>query len=455
MENKKLVILGGGESGVGAALLGKKKGMKVFLSDKGILQDHYRQQLQNAKIEFEEGKHSEDRILTADWIIKSPGIPKKSDLVQRIQEKEIPISSEIEFASRFTSSKIIAVTGSNGKTTTTLLIYHILKSAGLSVEMGGNIGNSFAEMVLAENQPDFYILEISSFQLDDIQNFKPHIALVLNLSPDHLDQYENSYEKYAISKFKIAENQDAEDYFIHNLDDLFSNEILQKVKPKAHLLSFSLNKNAPAKIEGDSIKIQILNKPIVHIPLSTIPIPGQHNLMNIQAATIVGILVGLSEQALIEGISSFRAVAHRLEKVGTYLGVDYINDSKATNVNATFYALESMTQPTIWIVGGVDKGNDYTEIADLVKKKVKCIVCLGKDNSILLNYFKDFGLPIENTHNLSEAFQAARRHSEKGDTVLLSPCCASFDLFKNYEDRGEQFRKIVCSMRSSSEPDTP
>lgn len=438
----KIVVLGGGESGFGAALLAKKKGWEVFLSDKGQIRDNYRELLKENDIEFEEGHHSEDRILAADWIVKSPGIPKKAEIIRKIQEKGIRLSSEIEFASEFTHAKIIAITGSNGKTTTTSLIYHILKNDGFNVGLGGNIGQSFAKQV-AEDHYDYYVLEVSSFQLDDIQNFRPYISMLLNLSPDHLDQYNYNYEEYALAKFRIAENQENDNYFIYNRDDEMSMKLLEKLDIRAKKIPFSLKSHFSEGGFLDHGKIVVKLADEFSMDIAELSLQGNHNVANSLAASIAGKLLNISNDSIRNSLMTFQAVPHRLEKVAEINGVQYINDSKATNVNATYYALESMTRPTIWIVGGKDKGNDYEEIADLVKKKVKAIVCLGLDNKKIIDFFKDKKEHIYDTSSMEECIKVCKSLARKGDTVLLSPCCASFDLFENYEDRGDQFRTQV------------
>lgn len=443
----KIIILGGGESGVGAALLAKKKGMEVFLSDKGSIKDSYKKQLEDAEIEFEEGSHDEERILSADWVIKSPGIPKKADLIKKIKEKGIRLSSEIEFASEFTDAKIIAITGSNGKTTTTSLIYHILKNAGFNVGLGGNIGKSFAKQV-AEEQYDYFVLEISSFQLDDIQNFRPYISLLLNLSPDHLDQYNYNYEEYALAKFNIAKNQQNNNFFICNKDDEMSKKLLNRVDINAKKLLFSLNEGLEEGgfATNDHIFVKLEGRTF-SMPIGEMSLVGKHNVANCLAASITAKLLNISDNSLVESLKTFQSVEHRLEQFAEIDGVKYINDSKATNVNATYYALESMKTPTIWIVGGVDKGNDYTEIEELVKEKVKAIVCLGVDNKKIIDFFSANKESIYDTSNLEECVKIAKNVAHKGDTVLLSPCCASFDLFKSYEDRGKKFKQAVLALK--------
>ena len=438
----KIVVLGGGESGFGAAYLAKKKGIDVFLSDKGMIKEDFKKLLTDAEIEFEEGQHSEERILAADWIIKSPGIPKKADIIFKINQKGIRLSSEIEFASQFTDAKIIAITGSNGKTTTTSLIYHILKNDDLKVGLGGNIGKSFAKQVADENF-DYYVLEVSSFQLDDIQNFRPYISLLLNLSQDHLDQYNYNYEEYALAKFRIAENQEKNNFFIYNKDDEMSINLLEKLEINAKMIPFSTKEKMK---EGGFIndgKLIVKMENEFSMKIEELSLVGNHNIANSLAASIAGKILKISNESIRNSLMTFQAVEHRLEQVTEIDGVKFINDSKATNVNATYYALESMKHPAIWIIGGVEKGNDYTEIEDLVKKKVKAIVCLGIDNQKIIDFFQDKTELIYSTSSMEEAVKVSKSLAEKGNTVLLSPCCASFDLFNNYEDRGNQFKKEV------------
>ncbi len=438
----KIVVLGGGESGFGAAYLAKKKGFEVFLSDKGQIRENYKNLLIENGIEFEEGQHSEDRILAADWIVKSPGIPKKAEIIQKIHVKGIRLSSEIEFAAEFTTAKIVAITGSNGKTTTTSLMYHIMKNDSLNVGLGGNIGKSFAKQVADENY-DYYVLEVSSFQLDDVQNFRPYISMLLNLSPDHLDQYNYNYEEYALAKFRIAENQENDDYFIYNKDDEMSQKLLEKINIRAKKVPFSLKEKLKEGgfVQNGKIVVNVTND--FEMEIAKLSLVGNHNVANSLAASIAGKILNISNESIRNSLMTFQAVPHRLEQVAEINGVQYINDSKATNVNATYYALESMTRPTIWIVGGTDKGNDYTEIENLVKKKVKAIVCLGIDNEKIINFFKDKKEFIYDTSSMEDCIKLCKSIAEKGDAVLLSPCCASFDLFKNYEDRGDQFKNEV------------
>ncbi len=443
----KIVVLGGGESGCGAAYLAKKKGLEVFLSDKGAIKENYKQFLTENEIDFEEENHDEERILKADWIVKSPGIPKKADIIHKIHMKGIRISSEIEFASEFTNAKIIAITGSNGKTTTTSLIYYILKNDGMNVGLGGNIGYSFAKQVADENH-EYYVLEVSSFQLDDIQNFRPYISLLLNLSKDHLDQYNYNYEEYALAKFRITENQENDNFFIYNKDDEMSKSILEKFEVKAKMIPFSTNEKMTEGgfIDDEQLIVKLKDK--FSMKLDELSLMGNHNVANSLAASIAGKILEINNESIRNSLMTFQAVEHRLEFVSEIDGVKFINDSKATNVNATYYALESMKAPTVWIVGGQDKGNDYSEIEDLVKKKVKAIVCLGIDNQKIIDFFKEKKEFIYDTSSMAEAIEISKSLAKKGDTVLLSPCCASFDLFKSYEDRGRQFKEQVLKANS-------
>ena len=441
---KRLVILGGGESGVGTALLGKAKGYEVFLSDKGKIKDNYRDVLKHNEIEFEEEQHTESKILNADLVMKSPGIPEKAPLVKLIREKEIQVVSEIEFASKYTKATIIGITGSNGKTTTATLTYHILKQE-LEVGLSGNIGKSFANQILEHDYPN-YVLEISSFQLDDIVDFKPHIAVLLNITPDHLDRYDYKFENYINSKFRIAMNQTKEDYLIYDADDEIIIEWLHKNKNKVQstLLPFSLKKviENGAYFDKDTMKITIDNNQII-MPTGNLALQGTHNIKNQMAASTVAHLLKIRKQTIRESLENFQGVEHRLEQVLKINKVQYVNDSKATNVNATYYALESMDTPTVWIVGGVDKGNDYKELFPFVNEKVKAIICLGVDNEKLMSNFGNMVDVIIETQFMSEAVKIAYKIAEAGDTVLLSPACASFDLFENYEDRGRQFKDAV------------
>lgn len=440
---KKVVVLGGGESGVGAAILAKKKGFEVFLSDKGVIQEKYKNILNEQQISFEEGQHTVETIFEADEIIKSPGIPDTIEMIQELKEKGISVISEIEFASRYTDAKIVAITGSNGKTTTTSLIYHILKEEGLHVGLGGNIGKSFAWQV-AENNFDVYVLELSSFQLDGIVNFKPDVAVLLNITPDHLDRYQYKMENYVASKFRIAMNQTKEDYLVYSYDDEEIKKEIQNQNIQSQKIPFSLEKKIEkgAFVTENNITINTIGDTIT-MKIEDLALQGKHNVSNSMAAGIASKLLKVRKETLKNSLSSFEAVEHRLEKVLTIHGINFINDSKATNVNATYFALDSMETPTIWIVGGTDKGNDYADVMQLVKSKVKAIICLGVDNTKLINTFDGITSHMLEANSMRDAVQYAYALGEKGDTVLLSPACASFDLFKNYEDRGNQFKEEV------------
>ncbi len=442
---RRLVILGGGESGVGTALLGKEKGFKIFVSDKGAIKEKYKQVLIHNEIEWEEGNHTESKILNADLVMKSPGIPDKSPLVKLIHEKGILVVSEIEFASQFTDATIIGITGSNGKTTTATLTHHILKQE-LNVGLAGNIGDSFAKQILEKDYQN-YVLEISSFQLDDIVDFKPHIAVITNITPDHLDRYNYQFENYIASKFRIAENQTKDDYLIYDADDEVINDWLKNNSIQSTLLPFSLLKTIKngAYLDNNNIKITIDNNQII-MPTSNLALEGKHNIKNAMAASTVAHLLKIRKQTIRESLENFQGVEHRLEHVLKINKVQYINDSKATNVNATYYALESMETPTVWIVGGQDKGNNYEELFSFVNEKVKAIICLGIDNEKLLSTFGGMVDIIVETQFMSEAVKIAYKIAEAGDTVLLSPACASFDLFENYEDRGRQFKEAVRNL---------
>ncbi len=443
---QRLVILGGGESGVGTAILGKKKGYDVFVSDYGKIKDNYKEVLTINGIKWEEETHTEHKILNADIVMKSPGIPDKSGIVKKIKEKNIQIVSEIEFAASFTKAITIGITGSNGKTTTTMLTYHLLKSAGLNVGLGGNIGKSFAWQV-AEDRYDYYVLELSSFQLDGIFDYKPHIAVLTNISPDHLDRYDYKYENYIASKFRITMNQTQSDYFIYDADDEAISEWFKQNKTKAQLIPFSLTKTFEkgAFLKDNKMEVNINEEEFI-METEYIALEGKHNLKNAMAATSVAKLMQIRKETIRESLSNFQGVEHRLEKVLKIQNVQYINDSKATNVNATFFALDSMNTPTVWIVGGVDKGNDYTELMSLVNEKVKAIICLGVDNKKIIDAFGNIVDVMIEVDSMNDAVKMAQRLSEKGDTVLLSPACASFDLFENYEDRGRQFKQAVQNL---------
>lgn len=442
----RLVVLGGGESGIGTAILGKKKGYDVFVSDFGKIKENYKEVLIQNGISWEDERHTEDLILNADVVMKSPGIPEKAAIVKKLVEKGIPVISEIEFTAPFTKATTIGITGSNGKTTTTMLTYHLLKSAGLNVGLAGNIGKSFAWQV-ADEEYDAYVLELSSFQLDGIINYKPNIAIITNISPDHLDRYDYKYENYIDSKFRITMNQTEEDYLIYDADDEAITEWLQKNKTKAKLIPFSLNKefSEGAFIKNNNMEI-IINQEEFKMETESIALEGKHNMKNAMAATSVAKLMQIRKATIRESLSNFQGVEHRLEKVLKIQNVQYINDSKATNVNATFFALDSMNTPTVWIVGGVDKGNDYNELMSLVREKVKAIICLGIDNRKIIDAFGNVVDIMVEVTNMNDAVRMAQRLTEKGDTVLLSPACASFDLFENYEDRGNQFKKAVQNL---------
>ncbi|MBC7606334.1 MAG: UDP-N-acetylmuramoyl-L-alanine--D-glutamate ligase [Burkholderiales bacterium] len=443
---KRLVILGGGESGVGTAILGKQKGYEVFVSDFGKIKDHYKEVLEINGIKWEEEAHTEKKILNADIVMKSPGIPDKSPIVKKLVDKKIPVISEIEFAAPFTKATTIGITGSNGKTTTTMLTYHLLKSAGLNVGLGGNIGKSFAWQV-AEDKYDCYVLELSSFQLDGIVKYKPNIAIITNISPDHLDRYEYKYEKYIDSKFRITMNQTKADFLIYDADDAAIADWFQNHKTKAQLIPFSLTKTFEkgAFIKQNKMEVNINEEEFI-METEYIALEGKHNMKNAMAATSVAKLMQIRKATIRESLSNFQGVEHRLEKVLKIQNVQYINDSKATNVNATFFALDSMTAPTVWIVGGVDKGNDYAELMSLVREKVKAIICLGVDNKKIIDAFGNVVDVMIEVDSMNDAVKMAQRLTEKGDAVLLSPACASFDLFENYEDRGKQFKMAVQNL---------
>jgi UDP-N-acetylmuramoylalanine--D-glutamate ligase len=444
---KNIVVLGSGESGVGAAVLAKIKGYSVFVSDKGTIKDEYKRELQQYQVEWEEGQHTEDRILAADCIIKSPGIPDTAEMVKKAAAKDIPIISEIEWAGYFTKAKCIGITGTNGKTTTTALTYHILQNEGLNVGLGGNIGKSFARSV-AEDNFDHYVLELSSFQLDGLRDFKNHISVLLNITPDHLDRYDYKLDNYINSKFRINLNQGPEDYFIYNHDDEIIREYLDKNTQQATLLAISQTEEVfpGAHIKDDTLHIGINQKDEFVMRLDETSLKGKHNRYNTMAASVVSKILDVRKEVIRESLKSFQNVEHRLETVAKISNVEYINDSKATNVNSTWYALESMGKPTIWIAGGIDKGNDYEALKPLVREKVKVLICLGKDNKKLHEAFANEVGQIIDTYSMKEAVKQAVSFAMEGDAVLLSPACASFDLFQNYEDRGRQFKNAVLSL---------
>ena len=442
----RLVVLGGGESGVGAAILGKEKGMAVFLSDSGTLSAKYREMLKENDIPYEEGHHTPELILNADIVVKSPGIPPTAPLVKELTEKETPILSEIEFASSFTDALMVCITGSNGKTTTTLLTYHILRKAGIDAGLAGNVGKSLALQV-ARDPHEVYVIELSSFQLENMYRFKANIAVILNITPDHMDRYDHKMENYAAAKFRILQNQTADDYFIYWQDDPIIRDQVRELQSEVMKLPFGLRKeDYTAAYEEDGIVHFAVPGDVWEIPRDKISLPGLHNLFNSMAAGLSASMLNIKKETIRRALEDFEAVPHRLEYVGTIDGVRYVNDSKATNVNSTWYALESMVTPVVLILGGKDKGNDYTEIEDLVERKVKAIVCMGVDNTKLLDFFKGKVKDIADTHSLDEALSACRSLAKSGDTVLLSPCCASFDLFSSYEDRGDKFRAAVLKM---------
>lgn len=439
---KRLVVLGGGESGVGTAILGKQKGYEVFVSDKGSIKQHYKDVLVQNEIEWEELQHTNEKILNADVVMKSPGIPDKVSLVKALREQGTSVISEIEFASQFTGATIVGITGSNGKTTTTLLTHHLLKDE-LNIGIAGNIGDSFAGQV-ANSNVDHYVLELSSFQLDGIEKFRPHIAVITNISEDHLDRYDYQFEKYVASKFRITKNQEATDYLIYDADDVTIKKYLKEHEIKAQLIPFSLEKKFAQGVFVDENNITLIIKEgIITMPIKDLALEGKHNVKNAMAAAAVANLLKIRKATIRESLSNFQGVEHRLEKVLKIQNVQYINDSKATNVNATFFALDSMRVPTVWIVGGVDKGNDYSELLSLVNEKVKAIICLGTDNAKIRNVFENTVETFVETQSMSEAVRMAYHIADKGDNVLLSPACASFDLFENYEDRGRKFKEAV------------
>ena len=439
---KQLVVLGAGESGIGTALLAIEKGFNVFVSDYGNIKSKYKDVLINCEIEWEEGKHTSSKILKADLVMKSPGISDYVPIIKKILSNKIPVISEIEFASKFTSSKIIGITGSNGKTTTTMMVHQILKDAEIDVLMAGNIGDSFAKEI--KNNPEFFVLELSSFQLDGIKLFRPNIAIITNITPDHLDRYDNNFENYIESKFRIVMNQTNSDYLIYNADDPAIISFLKSNKIQSQLIPFSINKTFDfgTYYKDDNIIIKLKNKSIL-MPTSNLALEGKHNIKNAMAAATVANLLKIRKDTIRESLECFQGAEHRLANVFQINKVKYINDSKATNVNATYFALESMTSPTVWIVGGIDKGNDYSVLYPFVNEKVKAIICLGKQNDKLFKNFQSMVDTIVETQFMSEAVKIAYKIAEAGDNVLLSPACSSFDLFENYEDRGQQFKASV------------
>ena len=443
---KKIVVLGAGESGTGAAILAKEKGMDVFVSDMGAIAPMYQALLDQHHIAWEAGKHTPERILDADEVIKSPGIPLTAPLVKQLTEQGTPILSEIEFAARYTDAKMICITGSNGKTTTTSLIFDMLRRAGLNVGLAGNIGNSLALQVAQEDH-DYYVIELSSFQLDNCYDFKADIAILLNITPDHLDRYDHQFQNYVDAKFRITRNQTNKDAFIYWSEDPVINREIARIQPQATLYPFGSNEQNVAYTDGSHLVVA--SKPDVAplcVPLDELSLKGKHNQLNSMAAGLAAQILNIHNDVIRESLQQFAGVDHRLQYVATIRGVRFINDSKATNVNSCWYALESMTTPTILILGGTDKGNDYSEIDALVQEKCHTLIFMGKDNSKLIQHFEPMGMKYIATDNLHDAVQSAYQSANEGDTVLLSPCCASFDLFKNYEDRGEQFMQTVRSL---------
>ncbi|MEK9613227.1 MAG: UDP-N-acetylmuramoyl-L-alanine--D-glutamate ligase [Flavobacteriaceae bacterium] len=439
---EKLVVLGAGESGVGAALLGKKKGFDVFLSDKGIIQQQLQDFLNEQSIKWESGQHTFEAMSEAKVVVKSPGIPNHISLIQDLQNQGSRIVSEIEFAAQFTNATLIGITGTNGKTTTTLLTYEILKNAGFHVGLAGNIGTSFAREV-AQSDYDYYVLEISSFQLDDIHDFAPHIAVITNITPDHLDRYNQDFQAYIAAKIKINQKQSQRDFLLFNADDPVLKTAVEAIKTEAEIKDYGIEKSTySTSFEDQHIKISN-QKSITMIHSAQFPLSGRHNLLNAMAAATVGNLLNISKDSIRESLIHFKGAPHRMEKVLTIQHVSYINDSKATNVNATFFALDSVDTPLIWIVGGVDKGNNYDSLLPLIREKAKAIICLGMDNEKLKNTFEGISDIFVETESMSEAVKIAHKVSVPKDTVLLSPACASFDLFENYEDRGNQFKIAV------------
>jgi len=446
MNKNRIVILGGGESGVGAAILAKKEGFEVFVSDRGEIKEKYKSVLENIEIDWEEGKHTDNKIMNAGEVIKSPGIPETAPLIVKLVANGIKVISEIEFAGRYTKAKIIGITGSNGKTTTAMLTYYILKNAGLNVGLAGNIGDSLAKQV-AEGDKEIYVLELSSFQLDGMFDFKVDIAMLLNITPDHLDRYDNKFENYAASKFRILQNQTEDDRIIYCYDDEVIRKELRKDKYKGvkHPFSIKTITSNGGYIDKENLIVSTNNK-LFEMKITELALQGKHNLYNSMASGIAGRVLDLKKDVIRESLTDFKNVEHRLEEVGKVHGITFVNDSKATNVNSTWFALENYQHPIVWIVGGVDKGNDYEMLKELVTDRVKAIVCLGKDNHKIHDAFGDVIEDIISTESAQDAVNMAYQLSQKGDTVLLSPACASFDLFDNYEDRGHQFKKAVKAL---------
>ena len=444
--NKKIVILGAGESGTGSAILAKKRGFRVFVSDNGQIKPKYKEMLEKAEIRFEEANHNEDEILSASEVVKSPGIAENAPIIIKLRKKGIPVISEIEFAGRYTKAVKICITGSNGKTTTTNLIWHMLNKAGKKVALTGNVGNSFA-MAVAEGGYDYYVIELSSFQLDGMFNFRADIAILLNITPDHLDRYDHELQNYVDSKFRIAQNQTRSNFLIYWADDPIIKAELSKKEFGMTLLPFSADtkENMAAYIENDELIIDFQHKTNL-MTIHDLALKGRHNTYNSMAAAIAGKVLNIRKAVIRESLADFQGVEHRLEPVITVCGINFINDSKATNVNSVWYALECMETDIVWIAGGIDKGNDYSELFQMVKKKVKAVVCLGKDNKKIIEAFRDKVHTVVETSSMEEAVRTSYYLAAKGDTVLLSPACASFDLFTNYEDRGRQFKNAVRNL---------
>lgn len=442
---EKLVVLGGGESGVGAAILGKVKGFEVLVSDSGALKSNYRDELVAEGIEFEEGGHSESRVLAASLVVKSPGIPETAPLVVKLRQQGTPVISEIEFAGRYSKSKFIGITGANGKTTTTLLTHHLLTTAGFNASLAGNVGFSMARQVARGNEPDWYVIELSSFQLDDMYDFRCDIAILCNITPDHLDRYDHDFGNYARAKYRVTQNMGPDQQFIYNADDKGTLAYFNNPAAASFPVS-TIGRSDCVNAYQDTIQIAVAPRPF-YFNVDELPIKGLHNIYNSMMAMTAALLAGAEPQKVAEGMRSFRNAPHRLEKVRTLDGVDYINDSKATNVDAAWYALDAQTRPVVWIAGGKDKGNDYTVLFDLCRSKVKALVCLGKDNQKLLDNFKGVIPTIVDTHSLADCVAECRKLATSGDVVLLSPCCASFDLFTSYENRGDLFRQEVQSLK--------
>ena len=445
---RRIAVLGGGESGVGAAVLAKVKGMDVWLSDFGNIADKYKARLDEYSINWEEGHHTEERILAADEVVKSPGIPDTAPIIQKIKAKNIPVISEIEFAGRYTDAKMVCITGSNGKTTTTMLTYHILKDAGLNVGLAGNVGTSLAYQVATANH-DVYVIELSSFQLDNMYDFKANIAVLLNITPDHLDRYNYEMQNYVNAKFRILQNQTKDDSFIYWEDDPVIAEQLNHINVEAQMLPFSEHneEGARAYCDGDTLVFNAAEGTDFEMPVDELALNGLHNLYNSMAAGLSASLLNIKKDVIRKALSDFQSVEHRLEYVDTINGIRYVNDSKATNVNSCWYALERRKTPVVLILGGKDKGNDYSEIEKFVTDKVSAIVCMGKDNEKIKTFFAGKVPVIADTHSIGDAVSEATRLAKSGDTVLLSPCCASFDLFKSYEDRGRQFKDEVRKLK--------